>query len=223
MTSFVETPRPLPRVGLLLGLHVVVWIGLVRVIPGDDFQPYPELGTLETPWVRQYVVALLAVLMLQIAFLRWSGWTREVLRDEPRRGGPASWIAPSLFALVAASVLVSGGVNDAPRAYWIGMTATMLLVGLTEEVTFRGIVLVGARRAFSREWVAVLISSATFGLFHLPNTILGQDLGSSIVQVVVTGIIGTALHLLRRASGRLWPCVLLHAAYDWVLIQGALT
>jgi len=200
---------------------VTVWVALVRLLPGDDFQPYPELGTLETPWVRQYVVALLAVLVLQVVFLRWSGWVREVFRDEPRKGGVAWWIAPTLMLLAAAGVFAGGGVGTAPSGYWIGMTATMVLVGFTEEVTFRGIVLVGARRAFSREWIAVVVSSVTFGLFHLPNAILGQELGASMLQVLATGVIGTALYSLRRASGRLWPCVVLHAVYDWVVVQGA--
>jgi membrane protease YdiL (CAAX protease family) len=42
-----------------------------------------------------------------------------------------------------------------------------------------------------------------------------------MVQVLVTGVMGTVLYSLRRASGRLWPCVVLHAAYDWVVVQGA--
>jgi len=86
---------------------------------------------------------------------------------DPPHGSPRHY-----FGLVAASVLASRGVIYAPTAPWIGMTGTMLLVGLTEKMTFRSIVLVGARRAFSREWVAVVVLSTTFGLFNLSNTIL---------------------------------------------------
>jgi hypothetical protein len=33
-------------------------------------------------------------------------------------------------------------------------------------------------------------------------------------------VIGTFLYCLRRTSGSLVPCIVLHAAYDFMLIQG---
>ena len=201
-------------------VHTVVWIGLVKLLPGDDFVEYPDLGQLGLPWMRQFVIPLLVVLALQIVVISRRGWWSEVLSDPERTSRRWFWIPPLLIAVVAVVSLLGDGLSDVPSHYWIGMTLTMLLVGTTEELSFRGILLVGGRQAFGSEMVAWLFSSALFGLFHLPNIVLGQDVGPSVGQMIMTAIIGSAFYCLRRASGSIIPCILLHAAYDWALIQG---
>lgn len=201
-------------------VHTAVWITLVKVVPGDDFVEYPDLGVLGLPWVRQFVVALLVVLALQVVVISRRGWWRQVLVEETRTRTWWMFVPPVLVVLVAVSTFASDGLSDVPSHYWIGMTLTMLLVGTTEEISFRGILLVGGRQAFQSEMRAWLFSSALFGLFHLPNALLGQDLAPSLRQVVSTAVIGSAFYCLRRVSGSIIPCILLHAAYDWVLIQG---
>ena len=86
----------------------------------------------------------------------------------------------------------------------------------------RGIVVGGARRTWNREGFALVASSVLFGLFHLPNWLLGQSLPTTIRQVVVTALLGMVFFALRRASGTLLTCIVLHAVYDWMIIQGAL-
>ena len=201
-------------------VHTVVWIGLVRLAPGDDFVDYPDVGQIGLPWIRQFVIALVVVLVLQIVLITRRGWWKPVLSDESRTTRKWMILPPALMALIGIIQFSSDGLSDAPSHYWIGLTLAMLLVGITEELTFRGILLVGGRHAFGRELNAFLFSSALFGLFHLPNVFLGQDLAPSVRQVVMTAILGSALYCLRRFSGSIIPCILLHAAYDWALIQG---
>lgn len=202
-------------------LHVAVWTGLILVVPGNDRVPYDILGDATTPWVRQFHVALLAVLVLQVVYIGARGWWTEVLFDRPRSSKWWMWIAPALMVMSGLGALGSNGLSDAPGSYWVGMTITMMLVGLTEELSFRGILVTGARKAGRSERTVMLFSSVLFGLFHLPNWWLGQDLGPTLTQVVVTALVGAGLFGFRRASGSLIPCVVLHAAYDWMLIQGA--
>lgn len=202
-------------------VHTVLWTGLVLAVPGHDRIDYDLLGDASTPWVRQFVVALLAVLILQTLFMSREKMWKDVLRDSTRSARPWMWIPAGFVALIAAVALLDGGLSDAPTSYWIGMSVTMLLVGVTEEVSFRGILAVGARRDGARERTVLLLSSGLFGLFHLPNWLLGQDMSTTIRQVVVTAIMGAAFYALRRASGTLVLCIVLHAAYDWVLIQRA--
>lgn len=209
------------RVILFFLVHVTVWTGLVLLVPGDDRVDYDVLGDASTPWIRQFVVALIAVLIVQIVFITRTNMWRDVLRDRPRSTSAWMWLPPTALALVGVAAFVSKGLSDAPRSYWIGMTITMFLVGLTEEITFRGIVVAGTRRAGGSESRALLVSSGLFGLFHLPNWLLGQDLSATARQVLVTAVIGTVFYALRRASGTLITCIVLHAAYDWMLIQGS--
>lgn len=202
-------------------VHVIVWTALVYGVPGNDRLDYELLGDSSTPWVRQFIVALLAVLVLQIVFISRHGMWREVMADRTRSARWLMWIPSILIVFVGVVALVDSGISDAPRAYWIGMTITMVLVGLTEEITFRGILVVGVRRTGGGEAAALLVSSLLFGLFHLPNWLLGQDLVTTLRQVVFTAVVGAAFYSLRRASGSIVACIILHAAYDWVLIQGS--
>jgi hypothetical protein len=214
-----------PTISLLLGIfvaHVVIWIGLVRLVPGGDGVDYPDLGTLGTPWVRQFVIPLLVVLAFQVVVITRLGWWKSVLREPSRTTRRWLVVFPVVvFVLGLTRFLSDGFAGDAGSSYLIGCIVTMTLVGLTEEITFRGIQQVGARRVFTREWQAVVFASVLFGLFHTPNIVIGAEVGDALRQTVFTAIIGTAFYCLRRVSGSLIPCIVLHAVYDFLLIQGA--
>lgn len=206
---------------VFFAVHVAVWTGLILVAPGGDRVGYDALGVGATPWVRQFHIALLSVLVVQVVFITRQRWWREVLVDEGPRGRWWMWAPPVLLLLAGIGAFANDGLSDAPAGYWVGMSITMGLVGLTEELTFRGILVAGGRAVLGSEAKVLLFSSALFGLFHLPNWLLGQDLGITLRQVVVTAVLGMAFYSLRRASGALWLCVVVHALYDWLLIQGA--
>lgn len=214
-----------PTIPLLLGIfvaHVVIWIGLVALVPGDDGVDYPDLGTLGTPWVRQFVIPLLVVLVFQVVVITKLGWWKSVLREPSRTTRRWLVVFPVVvFVLGLTRFLSDGFAGDAGASYLIGCVVTLTLVGVTEEITFRGIQHVGARRIFSREWQAVVFASVLFGLFHTPNIVIGAEVGHALTQTVVTAVIGMAFYCLRRVSGSLIPCIVLHAVYDFLLIQGA--
>lgn len=213
-----------PTLPLLLGwfaVHVVVWIGLVRLVPGGDLVEFSELGALGTPWVRQFVVPLLVVASLQVVVLRWTGWTSSVLSDSSRSTTRWLWILPAYVVLIGVVSLARTGFGaDAGGAYLVGVAVTVALVGFCEEVTFRGILVVGARRVLASERQVVVFTSVLFGLFHLPNILLGAEVGSTVGQVVMTSLMGACFYALRRLTGSLVPCIVLHAVYDFVLVQG---
>lgn len=198
--------------------HVAVWMVLVKYVPGDDFIDFGDLGLIGTPWVRQFWIALLVVLAMQIAFVTWAGWWPQVLRDTPRSAPRWMYAPVALMFVVFVGMLIGRGIEDLPSSYWVGMTVTVALVGTTEELSFRGILLVGGRH-LTDERMAWLVSSALFGLFHLPNAFFGQDIGPTIAQVFQTAILGSAFYCLRRVSGSIVVCIVFHAAWDWVILQ----
>lgn len=202
-------------------IHVVVWTGLILIIPGDDRVGFDRLGLGATPWVRQFHIALIVVLAVQVVYITRRGWWRSVMFDEARSTSPWLLVLPFFVLVLAGAQFVQDGLSDAPRAYWIGMTVTMVLVGITEELTFRGILVVGARETFGSERSVLVTSSVLFGLFHLPNWLLGQDGVTTLRQVVTTALMGAVFYGLRRGSRTLIACIVLHAMYDWLLIQGA--
>lgn len=212
-----------PTIPLLLGIfvaHVVIWIGLILLLPGDDRVKFEFLGDQSTPWVRQFIIPLLVVLAFQAAVITKLGWWKSVLRDPVRTTRKWLWIFPALLLVLALLTFSEAGPQDAGSGYLVAVLTTTMLVGITEEMTFRGMMLVGARRLFDREWRAVVFSGALFGLFHLPNIVVGAPVGQTLFQVFQTAVIGTAIYALRRTSGSLVMCMLLHGVYDYLLLQG---
>jgi len=85
-----------------------------------------------------------------------------------------------------------------------------VLAPFLEEMLFRGIILRAFLRQYGR-WPAIIGSAALFGLFHL-----------NIYQFMVGLIAGTLLGWLYERSRSLWPCILLHGAYNTLLMVIAL-
>lgn len=217
-TSTGSSAATWPLLAGWFAAHVAVWMVLVKYVPGDDFVDFGDLGLIGTAWVRQFWIALLVVFAMQVAFITWTGWWPQVLRDTPRSAPRWMWAVVAFVFLVFVGMAIGRGISDLPSSYWVGMTVTVALVGTTEELSFRGILLAGGRQ-LADERVAWLVSSALFGLFHLPNAFFGQDMGPTIMQVFQTAVIGSAFYCLRRVSGSIIVCIVFHAAWDWVILQ----
>jgi membrane protease YdiL (CAAX protease family) len=82
------------------------------------------------------------------------------------------------------------------------LVSVCILAPLLEEMLFRGIILRSFLRQYSRSR-AFVYSAALFGLAHL-----------NIYQFVVGFALGMIAAWLYERSRSLWPCVLLHAAYN---------
>lgn len=90
---------------------------------------------------------------------------------------------------------------------------TMILVGLVEELIFRGLLF---RALLKRMPVpgAIAISAATFALGHLINLLTGQGGLDTLVQVIFALAWGFLFTFVFYRSGSLWICILSHAVID---------
>lgn len=212
-----------PTLPILIGLflaHVVIWIGLIALIPGDDRVSFEFLGDQSMPFVRQFIIPLIAVAAFQALVVRRLGWTSAVMRDSTTTAKKWLWAPIGLFITVAiVGTFAADGWTDAGTSYVIGLAVTVVLVGITEEFTFRGLLLVGARRIFAREWHAAVFAAALFGLFHLPNALLGNPLSDEIPHVVQTALLGLVFYALRRLSGTILVPMAVHAVWDFAVLQ----
>lgn len=92
--------------------------------------------------------------------------------------------------------------------YAVEWAAAFLLVGLFEEIGFRGY----AQRTLTEGvgfWPAALLTSLAFGGVHLSNP------GEGPVGVVSVFVIGMFLCLTLRRTGNLWFAIGWHAAFDF--------
>lgn len=205
----VVTPT---RALVVLAAYAVIFI-TIQVASGVDYDAFTEsAGDLVL-----FVVLPVGLGVLTVAALsaKWHAW-RELL-DEPER----TRLRAPAFLVALPAVIVPYGLFGLATAPWEDWSASMIglillgtiLVGIGEEVVFRGYVLVGARQRLS-EGGAWFASSALFGLFHGLNIITGQAVATTLQQIVAAFMIGSAFYLIRRWSGTLLAPIALHALWD---------
>ncbi|VTR75406.1 CPBP family intramembrane glutamic endopeptidase [Cellulomonas hominis] len=209
------TPRVRPN--LLVGLAVVVVYAALIAI--DDVLPGSGDGDITDPtlaFLRTHVLPLSIIAVLLVIFVRWSGWGPAVWRESPQRRIPRWWLAfPVLYVVVVAGGLSTADWSAAPSFLLVSLVG-MLLVGFTEELGLRGILLTGARGSVP-EIAALLISAVVFGSLHFLNLLHGAAAGATTFQVAGAAGFGVVFYALRRATGLLWPAMLLHGLNDFAL------
>jgi uncharacterized protein len=101
--------------------------------------------------------------------------------------------------------------------YWLGG----LLIGLIEEIPFRGFLLQKIEENMGF-WKANLISSILFTVHHYPKWIY-QGTGGMILNSVTVLIVGLIFGYVFKKTKSLWSVVILHSIYDlanWIIIGG---
>lgn len=91
--------------------------------------------------------------------------------------------------------------------------ASGVLVGFAEETLFRGIFLRSMRTNGRTEAVAPLWTSIAFGLFHLPNLLVGSG-PTQLIQVVLAAVSGATLYAFRRHRGLILTAMVAHGIWD---------
>jgi uncharacterized protein len=170
-------------------------------------------------WQYLMPFALVLVPALYVAFLmtrlgRWrrAGFTR-----------PRDWRAPHLaipllatLALPALGLWGRGVMPMLPLVLWLQILF-MLIDVFMEEATYRGLIL----EAIHHFPVAsrVLVASLLFGLSHLDNVFLpGVDEIGVFYQIFEATLIGILFTAARLRINAIWPVILIHAAYNFMLI-----
>ncbi|CAA0120860.1 Uncharacterised protein [BD1-7 clade bacterium] len=122
---------------------------------------------------------------------------------------PAAWLmlGIALLASIFAIALQMGIVRFAPAVapwYLLFFVNNLLIVSFSEELLFRGLLL---NQLMQRVGVvlALIISSAVFGLVHWPG---------GTAYMILAALTGIAYGLAFIASGRLWVAMLVHASFN---------
>ena len=142
----------------------------------------------------------------------------------PRKGGwKALFIAlPALAVAVNNLPIVALARGTASVTGGAGQIAAFALqcigVGLFEEMAFRGVIfpfVLGKTGTGKKgRFIAVLASSAAFGLLHLVN-LLGGFSGGVFLQVGYSFLIGCMLSVVMFCGGGVFVCAFIHAVYNF--------
>ena len=109
--------------------------------------------------------------------------------------------------------LFSGFQPDYSVPGLIYAAVSMALVGFAEELIFRGF-LFKAMLKDGNVKAAIIVSSVTFGLGHIINLFIGQDLVETLMQMAFAVAVGFIFTMAFYKGGSLWPCVLAHSLVD---------
>ena len=197
-------------VALVVVLAYMVVVTGLQVTSGIDYQDWFDTAGNA---VRTAVLPLAVANVLLLAFVAWARW--DIFWRDPERL-PMSWLARAIVVTFVVTVLVRLlGLDwaDVPGDLLLAVLATGVLVGLAEELVFRGVVLRCLRTDRRPESSAALWTAVGFGLFHLPNVFMGTGL-PGLGQVVLAAVTGYALYVFRRWQGALWVAMVAHGTWD---------
>ena len=196
MRKFYET-KPV----LFAILWIVVYVVLIAPLRGRFGD-----GSL------QMLLGLVAISAALLAVIRLLGIQKEL--------GMTRWLqnGRALLWLLPMWVLSTGNLWGGVGVRYDAITSVMavlsfLLVGVAEEIIFRGFLFNGMKKTGSLT-VAIIVSAITFGMGHIVNLLTGHATMETLVQVLFAIAWGFLFTFAYLKSGSLLPCIAIHGLID---------
>jgi membrane protease YdiL (CAAX protease family) len=123
----------------------------------------------------------------------------------------AGLVALTFAVLAALGAYRFDGVNAVGIMILVPL-AELVLVGMAEEMVFRGVIFGVTERSLGSK-AAIVISALVFSLGHLPNE------GISVLAVAVIAAYGVLQAALYMKTRRLWVCIGTHIAWNYCVSQ----
>lgn len=150
------------------------------------------------------------ILLVLALDMRWRGehFSEEALSELPYR--KLLYLLP--MVAIATANLWHGAVLRFSAWDTVCYIAAMLMIGVIEELLFRGYLL----RLLERRSVktAILVSSLTFGLGHIVNLANGAELLPTLLQLVYALAIGLMLSVFMVRAKNIVPCCIFHGVFN---------
>ncbi|WP_116652815.1 CPBP family intramembrane glutamic endopeptidase [Pelagibacterium sediminicola] len=154
----------------------------------------------------------LAAIVLLIIFIIGNRWT-DLGFNAPHALFRTLWFPIFWLLLITTLLLVTG----LPPAHMIGfIVLNTLMVGVSEEVMFRG-VLFRALLSNYRIWTAIIVSSLLFGAVHILNVFATGNLSGAVLQSIPAAMSGVLFVAIVIRTGSIWPAIGYHAVWDCAL------
>ncbi len=116
----------------------------------------------------------------------------------------SQWFFPPLPDGVAQ---LTKDMGDPNQPLWIILFMFALAPACCEEIAFRGFILSGLGHS-GRTWLAIVLSSLTFGIIHM----IPQ-------QIFNAALLGIVLGLIATRSQSLWPCIIFHFCFNSLAVM----
>lgn len=207
------------------GLLVVVGYGVLLIaMQKVSGVSYTAIGESTSNIVKAVLLPVLLGSVALTGFALWSGWWRDVWVDRYKITGHAWMLLMPVLLLATIVVTLTAADFGAHGAdYWLALAAGVALVGYSEELLIRGLLVRAMRGSGLNDLRILAASSIIFGLLHGLNFFSGQDFSTTRVQVGATALIGGYLYVTLRRTGFLIVPVVLHALWDFAIFASGAT
>ena len=196
-------------------VYLVIVQGLGLILTSGMDTDYASAASTDGLW-RSITVPVAASLVFAVAVVSALRWWRPVLRDDR----PVQRWTIAIPLLMAAGIVLAtnyGGLADRGLGLVLLLLVSMVMVGFTEELMFRGLGVTVFREAGFREGRVALWTCVIFGLAHASN--LFTEGTKALVQVLVTAMAGYFFYVIRRRTGGLLVPALVHGLWDFSLVR----
>ncbi|GAB4378955.1 MAG: CPBP family intramembrane metalloprotease [Elainellaceae cyanobacterium] len=175
----------------------------------------------EPEMMTVFWIVLLGLNLLNVFWVtRYFGW--QAIGFRPLHHRQLLWFLPLIAVLIAMWVVFLSGLVNASlsAAQWqlfalVGFTT--LLVGLGEEIMYRGVVLHAFLTTRRVRW-AMLVSAIAFSLLHAVNVFGGVPLQAVPIQLLNTFQLGFFFAPLMLKLNNILPLIIFHWLWDFVQI-----
>ncbi|MDG1418585.1 MAG: CPBP family intramembrane metalloprotease [Maricaulis sp.] len=157
-------------------------------------------------FVKGIFVVAFIVLLARTGTLAAAGFNRPIRPHSILWGAPFIGLGFMIFGPALQTGLEMSAAN------MMGWIVAVILIGISEEGLFRGIVY--RALAGTNLWLKAAITSVAFGSVHLLG--LWTDLDPAIVlaQSAFAASVGLVLFNVRLSAGSVWTAIFLHALFD---------
>lgn len=177
-------------------------------------------GKYSTTFIGELILVIFALML--IIFRKKSyifKQKKEAFGIAIKRGMPVLIISIILFAYAMINILNNDYLN-VPNVF--SLILLCLAIGFAEELIFRGWLFNELLEVYgnSRKKViiVIIISGFIFGCAHITNVLSGQDLVTTIMQVLQSASIGILLASAYYLSKNIWSVIFLHSFYDFAAL-----
>lgn len=196
---------------------LVAFIIWMTFILGGELQYAGVSSDLEelisSEFMITFIVATLFLLIVVIIF-RW--WSQVGIKRPDNWGDLRLLWLPILLLILMLKLAESTGF-PVGRVGWVILVNT-LMVGISEELIFRGILFFGASSRFGWQR-AVWISVSGYGLMHLFSGLILGNLSIAIFQALMAAFFGVWSVALRLRLNTILPLMVLHWLWDYGVVS----
>lgn len=178
-------------------------------------------GKYNTMFISEIVLLIFALVMLAVRkrlnILKPQG---KSIVYGIKRGIPIFVV--SLISLMSSLTGIMGEELNVPNL--ISLIILAVTIGMAEEFFFRGFIQGEIVDAYGKSRkqviISVVVSGVIFGLVHLTNALSGQDIITTLMQVIQASSLGILLGSIYFITKNIWSVVFLHAFYDFAIMLG---